>query len=290
MYINTNKKELLQLAKYFYHITHTLISIYDEKENLICSYPDTMCDFCTEIRKDPQLKSLCLQNDRTAFEVCKATRKTYIYHCHMGLLEVATPIIYKNVIIGYMLFGQITDAENNSHLFSEIQNILRRHQLPEQKMQTFLSKIHSHSRDYIESIAKLLEMCANYIWLNSIISIRKEDIALRIDGYIKEHLGETLSVTDLCRRFNIGRSTLYEISQKNFGCSIGNYIRYQRNEAAKELLLQKELSVTQIAQAVGINDPNYFIRFFKKQNGCTPKAWQKNKADTSPLFSEIDLP
>ena len=42
MYINTNKKELLQLAKYFYNITHTLISIYDEKENLICTYPDTM--------------------------------------------------------------------------------------------------------------------------------------------------------------------------------------------------------------------------------------------------------
>ena len=278
MYINTNKKELLQLAKYFYNITHTLISIYDEKENLICTYPDTMCEFCTEVRKNPELTRICVQNDEAAFEVCKATRKTHIYHCHMGLLEVATPIIYNNIIIGYMLFGQITDTKDKTALLSNIEGAIRKYNLDMDVMRFCIPKIHYRTEEYIESIAKLLEMCANYIWLNSIISIKKEGIAFSIDLYIKEHIREPLTVTELCQQFHIGRSTLYEISKNNFGCSINEYIQYQRNELAKDLLMQKDMSVAEVAEAVGIKDTNYFIRFFKKRNGCTPKAWQKERS------------
>ena len=277
MYINTNKKELLQLAKYFYNITHTLISIYDEKEHLICTYPDTMCEFCAEVRKNPELARICIQNDEAAFEVCKATRKTHIYHCHMGLLEVATPIIYNNIIIGYMLFGQITDTKDKTALLSNIEGAIHQYNLDMDVMRSCIPKIHYRTKEYIESIAKLLEMCANYIWLNSIISIKKEGIAFSIDLYIKEHIKDTLTVPEICRHFHIGRSTLYEISKNNFGCSINEYVQYQRNELAKELLLQKDMSVAEVAEAVGIKDTNYFIRFFKKRNGCTPKAWRKEK-------------
>lgn len=274
MDINTNQKELLQLAKYFYNITHTLISIYDEKETLICTYPDTMCQFCAEVRKNPELARICIQNDEAAFEVCKTTRKTHIYHCHMGLLEVATPIIYNNIIIGYMLFGQITDTKDKTALLSNIEDAIHQYNLDTDVIRSCIPKIHYCSEEYIESIAKLLEMCANYIWLNSIISIKKEGIAFRIDLYIKEHIKETLTVTELCRQFHIGRSTLYEISKNNFGCSINEYIQYQRNELAKKLLSQDDMSVSEVAEAVGIRDTNYFIRFFKKRNGCTPRAWR----------------
>ena len=220
MYISTNKTELLQLAQYFYNITNTLISIYDEKENLICSYPKTMCEFCTEIRKNKEL------TDKTAL-LANLERVVKTYHVDADILTCG------------------------------------------------LMKISYHTDEYIQSIAKLLEMCANYIWLNSIISIKKEGMAFSIDLYIIEHLKDDLSVTQLCRQFNIGRSTLYEIAKNNFGCSINEYIQNYRNECAKELLRNRAMNISQVAEAVGIKDVNYFIRFFKKRNGCTPKAYQK---------------
>ena len=279
MYINTNKKELLQLAKYFYNITHTLISIYDEKQTLLCTYPDTMCEFCEEVRKSPELTKKCIQNDEAAFQICKATKTTHIYHCHMGLIEVATPILYNNVILGYMLFGQITDTRDKTALLSNIENAIRQYSLDGNALRSCISKIHYRTEEYIDSIAKLLEMCANYIWLNSIISIKKEGIAFSIDLYIKEHIRYALTVPDLCRQFGISRTTLYEISKNNFGCSINEYVQYQRNELAKDLLKSKEMTVMEVAEAVGIRDTNYFIRFFKKRNGCTPKAWMKERGD-----------
>ncbi len=275
MYISTNKTELLQLAQYFYNITNTLISIYDEKENLICSYPKTMCEFCTEIRKNKELTAECIRNDEEAFRICKATKKTYIYHCHMGLIEVATPIIYNNVILGYMLFGQITDCQDKTALLANLERVVKTYHVDADILTCGLMKISYHTDEYIQSIAKLLEMCANYIWLNSIISIKKEGMAFSIDLYIKEHIKEDLSVTQLCRQFNIGRSTLYEIAKNNFGCSINEYIQNYRNECAKELLRNRAMNISQVAEAVGIKDVNYFIRFFKKRNGCTPKAYQK---------------
>lgn len=156
-------------------------------------------------------------------------------------------------------------------------NTICRYNLNGDALRSCLSIIHYRTEEYIESIAKLLEMCVNYIWLNSIISIKKEGIAFSIDLYIKEHIRDALTVTELCRQFNIGRTTLYEISKNNFGCSINEYIQYQRNELAKDLLMQKDMSVNEVAEAVGIRNTNYFIRFFKKRNGCSPKAWRKGK-------------
>lgn len=193
------------------------------------------------------------------------------------LLDFIIQQSYNNVILGYMLFGQITDSRDKTALLSNIEGAIRQYSLNGDTLRSCIPKIHYRTEEYIESIAKLLEMCANYIWLNSIISIKKEGIAFSIDLYIKEHIRDSLTVPELCHQFNIGRTTLYEISKNNFGCSINEYIQYQRNELAKDLLMQKDMSVAEVAEAVGIKDTNYFIRFFKKRNGCTPKAWQKER-------------
>jgi len=273
MFINANLSELQKLAKYFYNITKTLISIYDENQNFLCAYPDTMCEFCAEIRKEPLLSRKCRENDRAAFRICGKTRKTYIYHCHMGLIEVATPIIYNNIIMGYMLFGQITDQKNKQNLILEIKKQLPFH-LNFEELSVKINQTHYRSREYIESISSLLEMCANYIWLNSIISIRNEGIAYSINTYINEHLQEDLSINSLCEKFNFGRSTLYEIFKKNFGCSITSHVQCCRIHKAKVLLKSHNLNITQVAEQVGIPDTNYFIRIFKKQTGQTPKNYQ----------------
>lgn len=277
MYTNTNKKELQKIANYIYNITDTVIAIYDENKNRICSYPapDSMCEFCSEIRRSSELTQKCYESDDVAFEICKSTRQPHIYHCHIGLLEVAAPIIYDNMVLGYIQFGQITDLEDKTALLSNIKNIADSYHLDYDVLVSSLPKIQYRTNEYILSISKLLEMCANYIWLNSIISIKKEGLAYNIDLYIKEHLGETLSVSKLCHQFSISRSTLYEISKNNFGCSISEYIQNQRIERAKELLKNPELTISEVSEAVGIKDANYFIRFFKKRTQCTPKAYQK---------------
>ena len=44
---------------------------------------------------------------------------------------------------------------------------------------------------------------------------------------------------------------------------------------AQTLLLGSEMSIQEIAQAVGMDDSSYFIRLFKKQIGFTPQEYRK---------------
>ena len=55
---------------------------------------------------------------------------------------------------------------------------------------------------------------------------------------------------------------------------ISEYITKRKISKAKELLKTKNLSVIQVALAVGYDDVSYFIRIFKKQTGMTPKKYQ----------------
>lgn len=276
MQINANVNELRLLAKRFYTITNTTISIYDNDFKQLCHYPEFRNNFCSLLRENPTLNSICVQCDQKGFDVCTRTKKTYIYKCHMGLIEVVTPIVYGNIILGYMLFGQISDNKDLNNMKPLALAAAKEYGLDKNALLTELSKVKKRSNEYIESMAVLLEMCANYIWLNSIMSIKSEGIAYSIDTYIRSHLKGDLDVNSLCREFGIGRSSLYELAKKHFKCSITKHVQNCRIERACALLKSGDFSVSEISEEIGIVDTNYFIRFFKNRMGVTPKQYQKN--------------
>lgn len=274
MLCRANVPQLERLAKNFYEITETLITIYDEKQNVICAYPERMCGFCTEVRKNQILSEKCRQCDRSAFDICSKTRKTHIYRCHMGLIEVATPILCNNLIIGYLLFGQIAPDRDYRKLQAFCQQIAPRYDLDTQVLSAEIPKLKYRTTEYINAISSLLEMCANHIWLNSIISVHNEGLAYSIDFYIQQNLHQDLQIKSICQTFNISRGTLYNLAKKNFGCGITEYVSLCRLSAAKRLLKRSDLRISEVAESVGFPDANYFIRFFKKSTGLTPKKYR----------------
>lgn len=272
MLIHTDREELLLLAKSFYDVSHTLISIYDANKKLICSYPNKMCTFCTEIRKSPTLTARCVKCDEVALEKCGETRSVYAYKCHMGLIEVAAPIMQNNLIIGYILFGQITDNKDRTSLLCGLEEVATKHKLSYDLLKESSQKVTYLSSQYITSISKIMEMCASHIWQNSFISVKNGTIAHALDIYIRENLCRDLSVSALCKRFNISRSSLYAIAKEQFGCGISDHVTRCRIARAKKLLCEC-YPVYQVAEMVGIPDTNYFIRLFKKHTGTTPKKY-----------------
>ena len=99
--------------------------------------------------------------------------------------------------------------------------------------------------------------------------------AAGIDEYIRKNLGKDITVDSLCREFNISPKRLYAISHKNFGVPIGEYIGTVRIGEAKRLLESTDLSIQQIAYSVGIEDYNYFSKFFKLRVGLPPLKYRK---------------
>ena len=63
--------------------------------------------------------------------------------------------------------------------------------------------------------------------------------------------------------------------RKKTGQSVLQFITFERLNGAKALLLESDLSVSEIALSVGYNDYSYFTRLFKKELGMTPLAYRK---------------
>ena len=82
------------------------------------------------------------------------------------------------------------------------------------------------------------------------------------------------SVEDLCTDLGISRMNLYRKFQTLADQTPSEFIRTVRLQRGAELLLRTDLSVSEIAYAVGFTSPQYFTKCFKEDYGMTPKKYQ----------------
>lgn len=61
------------------------------------------------------------------------------------------------------------------------------------------------------------------------------------------------------------------------GKSAQEHIQLKMTEAAKNAMLDPNRSIKQISEQLGFQYPQHFLRFFKKQVGCTPKEFREGK-------------
>lgn len=112
-----------------------------------------------------------------------------------------------------------------------------------------------------------------------LIQLRKnvsKDVLLEIEREVKEHYAEALTLRDLGKKYFINSSYLGQIFRKKYGQSFKDYLgNYRINEAAGQLL-GTDKKISEIAQAVGYHDTDYFISRFIEQKGCTPSRYRKN--------------
>ncbi len=265
-------KELRKILEDFYNLTKFKIVLYDSDRNVIASYPDGMCRFCTEVRKSPVLYEKCIGCDNVGFDICDKTRAAYIYKCHMSVIEAIAPIYSNEITIGYLMFGQILE-KSHEEVIRKATEISKNHGI--YLTDDMISEMTVADGEYIKSAVNMMTMCANYLYTNEIIRNNPNVLAYQIKEYIKSHLTSDLSLDALCKRFYVSRTKLYQISSSNFGMGITDYIRLCRIREAKRLLSTTESSVSEIASTVGISDTNYFIRAFKQSEGITPLQYRK---------------
>ncbi len=100
----------------------------------------------------------------------------------------------------------------------------------------------------------------------------------KIQQEIMNNLTDTeFSVDTLSEISGIKRTNFYKKMKSITGHSPNEYINVIRMKKAAELLATTELNISEISYEVGIEDPSYFIRFFKSQFGKTPLQFRKDK-------------
>jgi len=92
---------------------------------------------------------------------------------------------------------------------------------------------------------------------------------------VKEHLGEAdFTVEQLAQAADMSHTQLYRKLKALTNQTPSEYIRHIRLTAAKHLLLNSQLNISEIAYEVGFNSPNYFARVFSKSFGKSPNQFR----------------
>ena len=97
----------------------------------------------------------------------------------------------------------------------------------------------------------------------------------RIMEIVDERLTEKLTLQDISTELNLSKEYTSYIFRKETGKTLTDYIHEQKMRMAKDFITHGEMTLTEISQALGFDNYNYFSRLFKKQFDCTPKDMQK---------------
>lgn len=101
-----------------------------------------------------------------------------------------------------------------------------------------------------------------------------EPLLAEVFTVIDRRLGEPLSLRDVARELGITPGHLTTVVRRRTGRTVQEWIIERRMAEARSLLSDTELPVGEIARRIGMSDPGYFSRMFRRTHGTSPREWR----------------
>lgn len=89
---------------------------------------------------------------------------------------------------------------------------------------------------------------------------------------VQKNYKEDMNLKTLSYKYHMNASYLGQIFQKEVGCSFAQYLSNTKNKVAKDLILNTNMKINDVAKEVGYPDTSYFYRKFKQCYGVSPAS------------------
>ncbi|HWD93561.1 MAG TPA: AraC family transcriptional regulator [Verrucomicrobiae bacterium] len=130
-----------------------------------------------------------------------------------------------------------------------------------------------------EGVVKLLAIFAQHLsMLSNQVVVRQENaeppVITRAKEYIHQHLTEEMSLGQVAKAVNTSTFYFCKLFKKVTGINFTDYLSRLRIEKSKNLLLNPNLRVSEIAFDAGFQSLTHFNRVFKKILGQSPTEYR----------------
>lgn len=102
-------------------------------------------------------------------------------------------------------------------------------------------------------------------------------VVRQIIAEVQSGYKEDMNLKTLAYKYHMNASYLGQIFQKEVGCSFAQYLSNTKNSIAKDLILNTNMKINDIAKQVGYPDTSYFYRKFKQCYGVSPASLREMK-------------
>ena len=104
----------------------------------------------------------------------------------------------------------------------------------------------------------------------------KKELIGEIIGLVEDNLyNPDLSVVFLADHVHLSVNYLRNVFKENTGDSLSSYITQKKLALICNLLLNTDMSLSEISDKLGFSTKNYFFTFVKKHTGMTPGDYRK---------------
>lgn len=101
-----------------------------------------------------------------------------------------------------------------------------------------------------------------------------EKLLADVFALIEQRYREPLSLREVARALRLTPGHLTTTVRRRTGRTVLDWIVERRMTEARRLLVETDLAVNEIGRSVGIGDPGYFARSFRRAHGMTPRQWR----------------
>jgi AraC-like DNA-binding protein/ligand-binding sensor protein len=236
-------------------------------------------EFCALVAQQSHACAGCLQLHQRLSEHAQTAAHTIA--CPFGLSETAVPVRMGETVIGFLQTGQVFRRRPTGEQFERVLRLARRWGLlggrEEMRRAYFGGRVMEGKQH--ECVVKLLTIFAEHLSLvcNQIAVQQQNEeppVIRRAKEFIEAHQGEELRLTTVARAVNTSPFYFCKMFKKATGLNFTDYVSRLRIEKAKNLLLNRNLRVSEIAYEVGFQSLTHFNRVFKKVLGVPPTRYR----------------
>jgi AraC-like DNA-binding protein/ligand-binding sensor protein len=235
--------------------------------------------FCSLISQKSRACASCLSVQETLSEM--AVEQPHTIGCPNGLCDTAVPVRLGDRVIGFLQTGQVFRKKPSETQFERAAKQVMdwgvdasRSALHEAYFATRVVPPKQH-----EAIVKLLSIFAQHLsMLSNQVVVQQENaeppVIIRAKEFIQEHQTENLRLGHVAKACNTSTFYFCKMFKKVTGINFTDYLSRVRIEKSKNLLLNPNLRVSEIAFEVGFQSLTHFNRVFKKILGQSPTEYR----------------
>jgi AraC-like DNA-binding protein len=235
--------------------------------------------FCALISEKSRACASCLSVQEELSE--RATNEPHTVGCPNGLSDTAVPVRLGDRLIGFLQTGQIFRKKPTEGQFDRVAKQVAdwgvevdRETLRKAYFATRMVPARQH-----EAVVKLLTIFAQHLsMLSNQVVVQHENaeppVITKAKEYIQEHQTENLRLGHVAKACNTSTFYFCKMFKKVTGINFTDYLSRVRIEKSKNLLLNPNLRVSEIAFEVGFQSLTHFNRVFKKILGHSPTEYR----------------
>ncbi len=240
---------------------------------------DNESPFCSVMAEASKTCSGCLQHQQKIIDECQTIPVSI--ECPHGLIDTAVPVKLGDRTVAFLQTGHIFQKKPTKAKFSLVVKQIEELGLgydKEKLSQAYLGTKVVERKQY-EAIIIMVKLFAQYLSvLSNQIVVRQKNaepaIIVKAKQFISENYSESISLEQVAKAVNTSSFYFCKMFKRITGLNFTEYVSRVRIERAKNLLLNPNLRISEIAFDVGFQSLTHFNRVFRKLVGLSPSNYR----------------